>query len=608
MRIARAPLWLAALLASGWASAQTSALSNFELERLDLNPGGQGSLFLGTGALLPAGGYRVSILAHYERNPLSYIQDGTRAGSVVSDRVTGHLAAAYAFSDRLELGAQVPVVVFQRGSDLSAYGLTAPSSFGLGTPLINGRFGILAERVGAPLDVAVELGVGLPLGSAAALAHESSVRLHPKVMLGKTLGTLRAGLEAGVLLRPSQALSPDSTAIADQVGNEVRGGVALSTTGKWLRGELDLRGAISLTKQPSALEALVGVRMPAGESAELFALGGLGLGSAPGTPLFRILLGLAFGDFNPRQAPVVVSVCSPGQIHTPEQCPDLDDDGDGVKNSGDKCPTEAGPVLRQGCPVKVVAPPDEDKDGVPDAQDQCPKEAGTAAHQGCPFLDADNDGIEDAKDKCPNEAGTVENQGCAKPPDADKDGIPDSQDLCPNEAGIGELKGCPDRDSDGDGVPDRVDNCPQQKGTPDNQGCPKEEKQLVTLAREKLEIKGKVFFDKEKAVIQKRSYGLLDQVAKVLIAHPEIPTVSIEGHTDSQGNPAENRQLSQRRAEAVRQYLISKGVAMERLLAKGFGADKPVDSNKTSRGRENNRRVEFIISTERTDTMEAPKR
>ena len=177
--------------------------------------------------------------------------------------------------------------------------------------------------------------------------------------------------------------------------------------------------------------------------------------------------------------------------------------------------------------------------------------------------------------------------------DSDNDGVLDSVDECPTVAGLPELKGCPDPDRDGDTVVDRLDNCPDEPGPPENQGC--KAKQLVKIGQGKLEILDIVYFALDKAVIQKRSFELLDEVARVLGAHPEITKIRVEGHTDSQGNDAYNKKLSQRRADAVMAYLIKKGVAVDRLEAHGFGEEVPKDTNATKEGRAANRRVEFTI-------------
>lgn len=118
----------------------------------------------------------------------------------------------------------------------------------------------------------------------------------------------------------------------------------------------------------------------------------------------------------------------------------------------------------------------------------------------------------------------------------------------------------------------------------------------VEVTKAKLEIKDKIFFDTGKATIQPTSYPLLDEVAQALKSHAEVAHVDIEGHTDSQGAATVNRKLSQGRAEAVRAYLVDKGIAAERLDAKGLGASRPIADNKTAKGREANRRVEFVIT------------
>jgi outer membrane protein OmpA-like peptidoglycan-associated protein len=216
---------------------------------------------------------------------------------------------------------------------------------------------------------------------------------------------------------------------------------------------------------------------------------------------------------------------------------------------------------------------------------------GLAQFQGCP--DSDKDGIEDSADKCPQVPGLPQFQGC---PDTDKDGFEDSVDACPTEPGIAELKGCPAKDSDGDTLPDHRDNCPTEPGPVDNQGCPVKEKQVVAIEKDRLEIKDKVYFDTGKAKIQKRSFKLLDQVAKVILEHPELEKVWIEGHTDEVGGEGLNVELSQRRAESVRDYLVKKGVAAQRLEAIGRGRTMPVASNTTEKGRAANRRVEFLTT------------
>jgi outer membrane protein OmpA-like peptidoglycan-associated protein len=148
-------------------------------------------------------------------------------------------------------------------------------------------------------------------------------------------------------------------------------------------------------------------------------------------------------------------------------------------------------------------------------------------------------------------------------------------------------------DGDGDGIPDRIDNCPDEPGPVENQGCPEE--QRVVIEDSRLQILDKVYFNSDSAQLQRRSHAILDNVAEVLIAHPEIPIIRVEGHTDSTGRPAYNMRLSRRRAESVVRYLVAEGgVSKDRLIAEGFGETQPlVPDAKTKMALAQNRRVEF---------------
>jgi outer membrane protein OmpA-like peptidoglycan-associated protein len=359
---------------------------------------------------------------------------------------------------------------------------------------------------------------------------------------------------------------------------------------------------VPLTNQPGAAEILPGMRYLLNPSFEMFALAGVGVGSAPGTPLFRMMVGGAFGGVTPRRGPGESSVnCEPGLPHTLEECPDMDEDHDGVRNSVDRCPSEPGDIARSGCSAK-----DTDADGIEDSLDGCPLEPGPAARQGCPVQDQDKDDVPDDSDSCPTAPGPAENRGCPVR-DSDKDGIDNDKDACPNEAGPVERDGCPESDTDKDGVPNRADSCANEPGTQENMGCPAHVQPLVEIRRDHLVLQGKVFFDASGARIQARSFELLDWVARVINEHPEMPLVVVGGHTDDRGFPDANRRLSQSRAEAVRQYLIQKKVAPERMQSQGYGQDRPVDSNATSIGRENNRRVEFVIVDPELEKAGAPR-
>ena len=171
--------------------------------------------------------------------------------------------------------------------------------------------------------------------------------------------------------------------------------------------------------------------------------------------------------------------------------------------------------------------------------------------------------------------------------------MPDSLDKCPNAAedldGYQDSDGCPDSDNDADGVPDSIDKCISVAGPADNNGCPKPK--TDELKRGPLILNG-VMFEAGDAVLSENSYATLDQVAKSLLEWSNVK-LEIQGHTDNRGNEAGNEAVSLKRAEAVREYLIKKGVAADRLKAIGFGSNQPIASNDTKSGRQRNRRVEF---------------
>jgi outer membrane protein OmpA-like peptidoglycan-associated protein len=280
-------------------------------------------------------------------------------------------------------------------------------------------------------------------------------------------------------------------------------------------------------------------------------------------------------------------------------CPDADNDGDDIPDTTDGCPNEGEDLDRfedeNGCPD-----PDNDGDGILDGDDSCPTEAGVASALGCP--DGDGDGIRDANDACPAEAGTAALNGCA---DTDGDTLINPNDECPTVAGPVESFGCPDGDVDL--VPDFRDECPEQKANEGidpkrSNGCPSR----VFVAAGGIRILEKVFFDSGKATIQARSHSLLDDVAATLQRYPGITKIEVQGHTDDQGADAANLTLSQGRSEAVVAYLVSKGVAAERLVARGYGETAPLEPNTSSAARANNRRVEFKILEETPTMVPAP--
>ena len=280
-------------------------------------------------------------------------------------------------------------------------------------------------------------------------------------------------------------------------------------------------------------------------------------------------------------------------------CP-LDTDGDDVPDYIDVCantPAAAyGYVDSMGCPI------DSDGDGVFDYMDECPdtpEEAyGYIDSVGCP-LDTDGDGVFDYIDQCPGTPaaayGMVDSLGC--PIDSDLDGVPDYLDECPDTPEEGrhaiDAKGCL-LDTDGDGVYDYLDECPLVVGLKENKGCPEVKREIRNLLKKAM---SGIQFENGKATIKKNSYKILNDIAKIFIDNTNY-LIEVQGHTDNVGKYDYNIDLSERRAYAVRTYLIEQGVPAERLTAHGYGPDKPIEDNKTKAGRAKNRRVEFNITFE----------
>jgi outer membrane protein OmpA-like peptidoglycan-associated protein len=187
--------------------------------------------------------------------------------------------------------------------------------------------------------------------------------------------------------------------------------------------------------------------------------------------------------------------------------------------------------------------------------------------------------------------------------DEDSDGVPDNRDRCPKEAEdhdrVRDDDGCPEEDGDQDGVPDDEDHCPTKKetinGFEDEDGCPDEGPAKVIVEEGRIRILETVKFKTGSDELDPESHSILNQVALTMKANPQIKRVRVEGHTDETGTRERNLELSQSRAESVRNYLIKKRVKPERLSAKGYGPDRPIERGNDEAAHAKNRRVEFIV-------------
>jgi large repetitive protein len=475
------------------------------------------------------------LLVSYANDPLVFRdKNGRQLGdAIVANQLSAEVAAALGLFDRFEVGVVAPAF-FMNGAGFDGRGLTA---FGTGDLRVLGKALLTPWNDGLVASARLSsdiIPVAQLLNSSRAAAALSGDTL-PNVTPALSVGFNSQYFRAGV---DGGFLLRFPQKLADDdlvVGSQITygAGAEVSILPKALFLTADLNGRAGLT-------AL-------GSDADRFPLeGNLAVKYFAG-PLL-VMLGGGSGLIPDYGAPDfrVFGAIGFFERPAPKEAARSDRDGDGIFDDDDRCPTEP-----------------EDRDGYED-------------DDGCPDPDNDADGVFDPQDTCPNEA-------------EDKDRWQDDD-------------GCPEDDNDGDGVTDGQDECPNDpevnNGFEDEDGCPDEsnKKKAVVVKRDRIEITDKVYFAYDSDRILPKSYELLDNVARVINEHTEIPGIFIEGHTDSDGNDAYNLTLSDRRAKSVMRYLIERGsVDAARLTAKGFGETQPIDDNTSERGKQNNRRVEFRI-------------
>jgi uncharacterized repeat protein (TIGR01451 family) len=569
------------------AAAQTPVMepANFGVERFQLSSDRDGLFDVEWADVRGDMAVSAALWAGIANDPLVIYegQPGNRVGSLVANRMGGSLSASISPNHWLQLGFDLPLVVYQNRPGSSVLGaMESLHSFGTGNLHLIPKLVVL-HQADHGVSLAFVPTIILPTHSTSdAYFDDRGFGFAPEAVLSRRWTGWRASVDAGYhARRRAQFLNQ---VVDDELFAHAGAGYQFADRGGPPVGvDLTLSGATAARApfqniNEDHLETLAGATYDFTGDAQLFAGAGVGLRKGYGTPDWRGLVGLRMGF---------------GRSHEPApKPPELDRDGDGIPDVADRCPDQPedrdGFEDQDGCPD-----PDNDKDGVLDRDDRCINEPGLAALRGCP--DRDGDGIPDIDDRCPDQPedkdGFEDTDGCPDP-DNDKDGVPDVADACPLEPGPAANKGCPDPDRDVDGVPDRLDNCPDVKGSPDNAGCP--EKQLVKIGDDRLDILEGVHFKTDLAVIEPHSYPVLDNVVAVLKAHGQLK-IQIEGHTDSKGDPAYNKKLSQRRADAVVAYLVGKGIAADRLTAIGFGEERPIADNNTPDGRAQNRRVVFTV-------------
>jgi outer membrane protein OmpA-like peptidoglycan-associated protein len=404
-------------------------------------------------------------------------------------------------------------------------------------PIVRGDFALSARLV-----------VGLPTSGGQNFLGSDYWTLYPSLVLAGTVGPVRLAGEAGYRLRQRRAI------VDFEQDDEIHlaAGISVEFIPELLAiGEVQSRigiggrspfGGSALTGAETPMEADVGLRVRPGEGVTLEAAGGFGILAGYGAPNPRVLLTFRYATER-------------------EPCPWGPEDNDGFED-GDFC-----------------RDPDNDADTIEDEADACPNDA------------EDADGYSD-QDGCPDS-------------DNDADGVPDETDACPSQSEdddeFASEDGCPEPDNDEDGVPDGADACvmdpEDQDDFEDEDGCPEPGPRTapITVSDTRILIPETIYFEFDTDVIRTVSMPLLDQLAEVINALDPRVRVRIEGHTDDTGSHEYNLDLSYRRARAVLEYLVGRGVARARLEYHGYGDTRPQAPNDDPASQALNRRVEFTI-------------
>ena len=477
----------------------------------------------------------VRVASVYASAPLVLKNQVEAIDRVVTYQLWLYALASVSIAHRWVLHAAMPLVVAQDGDPALISGSTATRSSGA-MALGDARLGARAKIFGSSDDAAMKLDLAIASSVWLPTASEGytgdgAVRVRGALQLEGATKRLFWAAAGGLRTRPFETLP---AVVPARVGTAIALGLAA--------------GFYADARQRLALGIEVISDLTVGGSSRLF------------DPRATFGQSLLTAYFRPRGGTIELGAAlGPGF-------------GQGPGSSDFRALAMVGFAPEQAAP-----PTDEDNDGVPDKVDACLDLRGAPSSDpvlnGCPAapLDRDGDGIPDENDACPTVAGESTRvratHGCPNLPDADKDGVPDATDACPHEPGA---------------------------GPPAGNGCPAEPP-ATKLIQQQIVLSQQVQFETGTAVLRPESDHVLSEVARILADHPEIELIEVQGHTDEVGTADDNRHLGQARAAAVVGWLVEHGVKRERVVAKGYGSDRPIADNTNEGGRQKNRRVEFRV-------------
>jgi outer membrane protein OmpA-like peptidoglycan-associated protein len=481
--------------------------------------------------------FDVKLWIDWAHRPVARPSDG---GMLIENRTGAWFTADLHVLEPLSLAFAVPFTIHEHGtfSLQPTAGQRIGDGMGLGDIRITPRLGILRQETSG-LDLAVQATLELPSSDRNLLTTWGEPVAEGLIAIGHRFGS-RGGPGFNLLANLYGFTAPNRTVLGQNIGAGFGGrlgGAYEIAKGQKLPSrifaEVEAKSMprTSPTQGPTPAEWRGGLSWCFGPGFTFDVSAGAGFNDAPGAPSARVVSALGFGS--------------------------------------NACSAEAS--VAQAKKVLAAANAAADKA----AADKAAAEAKAAAAQAA----ADKA----AADKAAEEKAASDKTAAEKA----------AADAAVSAAFNAEAA---KKDSDGDGVPDAEDNCPNDPGPASNHGCPLGNRQLVAVTATSIDLLGgKVDFATGRAVISPKSFKLLDQVAAVLKAHPELAKIEVQVHSDAQGDAQRNTVLSQARAEAVAKYLVSRGVEPARLEARGYGPSVPIADNTTQEGRAKNRRVELKV-------------
>lgn len=503
------------------------------------------------------GDWGLRALATYADAPLVFRAADSPTAEVVSAQMVLHLQAEYRPLAALRLDVDLPVSLLGRGGPFEIDAerrFAAPASAGLHDLRVGAQLAVL-DSSGLMPSVDLSLRFWLPTASDQSYAASDELRYAVAAVVGAQVDRFAYAAMFG------RRRNAEGAAGLWAAESNLSAAVAWRWADVWIGPELWVSRSNGVVEdfvvERNHAEALLGARQSIGDFS-LNVGAAIGLGSAPGTPRFRLLAGLAYAP--PRS-----------ESRAARESSSVIEAAAGAPGPARESPRSFSPELAAagaGPEARASTEADADRGGRLGSAGPCPQPPGPAAERtpGC-LPDGDGDGTVDTFDACPDVAGQETRPGrVGCPLDADGDGVVDALDACPTRAGV-------------------------EASDAKRRGCPPE----AFVAGDQIDIARDIRFATARADIDEPSLALIDRLARLLMARPEIVRLAVDGHTDDVGRAETNLSLSRRRAVAVLRALVERGVDERRLEVRGFGSRQPRAKNDTPEGRRLNRRVEFVI-------------